>query len=159
MAYVGCFTKPGPWILQHSNQNAAFYFILVRVSTIVTLLMVSILVTMVTVSIFIFWASHAQGLLNRHFLPAELHRVNKVVHNGHVPHWGWIPGLDVSILAHQEHWEILCADLEIVPYVFHQGLREFFAVYSCSACAWNKQSIHLFYQTWFIKLPSTAILA
>ena len=94
-------------------------------------LVIAILVAvMVTVAaILVLWAAHAQRLLDGHLLPAQLHGVDQVVDDGHGPHGRGVPGLDIAVLSHQEHGEVLRADLEVVADVLHQRGRQSLAIH------------------------------
>lgn len=93
---------------------------LITVSLVVAVL-VTLFVPVLMVAIVVLWAAHAQRLLDGHLLPTQLHGVHQVIDGGHGPHGRRVPGLYIPVFPHQQHGEILWADLEVVPHVFDQG--------------------------------------
>lgn len=75
---------------------------LVAVALVVVVLVavfVAVLVVAVA-AVLVLRAAHAEGLLDGHLLPPQLHGVHQVVDDGHGPHGRRVPGLDVAVLAH-----------------------------------------------------------
>lgn len=106
------------------------------------LIIMSVSVLMVAVaSILVFWAAHAERLLDGHLLPAQLHGVHQVVNVIHDPHGSGVPGLDVAILPDEQHGEVFWAYLEVVPHVIHQSGREPFTVHG--GTPWTDQRVRL----------------
>lgn len=93
---------------------------LVTVPLVITVL-ITVFVSVLMVAVVKLGAPHAQRLLDGHFLSTQLHRIHQVIDGGHGPHGRRVPGLNVPIFPHQQHGEILWADLEVVPHVFDQG--------------------------------------
>lgn len=104
---------------------------LITVSLVITIL-ISLFISMLMVAIVILRAAHAQWLLDGHFLSTQLHGIHQVIDSGHGPHGGRVPGLYVPVFPHQQHGEILWADLEVVPHVFDQNAWQTFTVHSCA---------------------------
>lgn len=114
----------------------------VTVSLVVVVLVavfVSVLVVAVA-AVLVLRAAHTQRLLDGHFLPPQLHGVHQVVDDGHGPHGRRVPGLDVAVLAHQQHGEVFGADLEVIPHVLDQCGRQAFALHCSAACTQRRDS-------------------
>lgn len=104
---------------------------LITVSLVITIL-ISLFISVLMVAIVILGAAHAQWLLDGHFLSTQLHGIHQVIDSGHGPHGGRVPGLYVPVFPHQQHGEILRADLEVVPHVFDQNAWQTFSFHSCA---------------------------
>lgn len=106
---------------------------LITVSLVIAVL-ITLFVSVLVVAVVKLRAAHAQWLLDGHFLPPQLHGIHQVIDSGHGPHGRRVPGLHVAIFPHQQHREILRADLEVVPHVFDQGAWQTFTFHSCAPC-------------------------
>ncbi|KAG9342602.1 hypothetical protein JZ751_016037 [Albula glossodonta] len=60
-------------------------------------------------------AVNSQGALQLLLLLPQLHGVHQVVDVDQRPHGGGEPGLDVAVLPHHQHAEVLPSDLQVAP--------------------------------------------